>query len=125
MANPNPIPHWKKGQSGNPGGKTSEQRKNEVRNAELATAIRMRLLEALHQTLEQELDNAATLERIQSDVLKLIKDSEDRGLGAPKASVDLTSEDGSMSPKPAIDVSKLSTETLAEIMRAADAAKSS
>ena len=38
--------------------------------------------------------------------------------------LDLTSEDGSMSPKPAIDVSKLSTETLAEIMRATDATKS-
>lgn len=38
--------------------------------------------------------------------------------------LDLTSADGSMSPKPAIDVSKLSTETLAEIMRATDATKS-
>jgi hypothetical protein len=39
--------------------------------------------------------------------------------------LDLTSEDGSMSPKPGIDASKLSTETLAEIMRAADASKRS
>lgn len=38
--------------------------------------------------------------------------------------IDLTSADGSMSPKPTIDVSKLSTETLAEIMRATDASKS-
>lgn len=38
--------------------------------------------------------------------------------------LDLTSADGSMSPKPTIDVSKLSTETLAEIMRATDASKS-
>ena len=38
--------------------------------------------------------------------------------------LDLTSADGSMSPKPAIDVSKLSPETLAEIMRATDATKS-
>ena len=38
--------------------------------------------------------------------------------------LDLTSADGSMSPKPTIDVSKLSTETLAEIMRATDATKS-
>ena len=37
--------------------------------------------------------------------------------------LDLTSADGSMSPKPTIDVSKLSTETLAEIMRATDATK--
>jgi hypothetical protein len=39
--------------------------------------------------------------------------------------LDLTSDDGSMSPKPGIDASKLSTETLAEIMRAADASKRS
>jgi hypothetical protein len=39
----------------------------------------------------------------------------------PKASVDLTSEDGTMTPRPSLDVSVLSTETLTEIMRAADA----
>jgi hypothetical protein len=39
--------------------------------------------------------------------------------------IDLTSEDGSMSPKPGIDATKLSTETLAEIMRATDASKRS
>lgn len=116
----------KKGEpSRNPGGKTSEQRKMEVRNAELATAIRLKLLEALHGAVSQDASNATALEKIQSDVLKLLKDSEDRGLGTPKTSIDLTSEDGSMSPKPAIDASKLSTEALAEIMRVADASKSS
>ena len=44
------------------------------------------------------------------------------GYNAP-AKVDHTSSDGSMSPNPTIDVSKLSTETLAELMAAKDAAK--
>jgi len=38
---------------------------------------------------------------------------------------DLTSSDGSMSPKPSLDVSKLSTEALKEIVAAADEAGSS
>jgi len=38
--------------------------------------------------------------------------------------VDLTSSDGSMTPKPGLDVSKLSVEAMAEIMRASDATKS-
>ncbi|MDZ7904614.1 MAG: hypothetical protein U5N55_01610 [Cypionkella sp.] len=38
--------------------------------------------------------------------------------------LDHTSSDGSMTPKPGLDVSKLSTEALAEIMRASDATRS-
>lgn len=38
--------------------------------------------------------------------------------------LDHTSSDGSITPKPAVDVSKLSVEAMAEIMRAADAARS-
>ena len=44
-------------------------------------------------------------------------------LGMDKQILDLKSSDGSMSPNPTIDVSKLSTETLAELMAAKDAAK--
>ena len=123
MPTPPPPVHtrFKKGDVGNPGGKTSEQRKAEIRNAELATKIRTRLLEAVQATLQDDTSTAAALERIEGNILKLIKESEDRGLGMPKASVDLTSEDGTMTPRPSLDVSVLSTETLAEIMRAADA----
>lgn len=121
-APPPPIhARFKKGDVGNPGGKTSEQRKAEIRNAELATKIRTRLLEAVHATLQEDTSTDAALERIEGNILKLIKESEDRGLGMPKTSVDLTSEDGTMTPRPSLDVSVLSTETLAEIMRAADA----
>ena len=41
-----------------------------------------------------------------------------------KITTDHTSSDGSMTPKPGLDVSRLSTEALAEIVAAADAAKS-
>lgn len=112
---------FQKGESGNPKGKTSEQRKAEIRNAELATKIRTRLLEAVQATLQDDTSTAAALERIEGNILKLIKESEDRGLGMPKASVDLTSEDGTMTPRAHLDMSVFSTETLAEIMRAFDA----
>jgi hypothetical protein len=41
---------------------------------------------------------------------------------AAKQDINHTSADGSMTPKPALDMSKLSTEALAEIVKAADAA---
>lgn len=44
----------------------------------------------------------------------------DRGYGKPPQALDHTSSDGSMTPRPALDVSKLSTAALAEIMAAAD-----
>jgi hypothetical protein len=40
-----------------------------------------------------------------------------------KETIDLSSEDGTMTPKAGLDVSKLSVETLTEIMCAADASK--
>lgn len=109
---------FKKGVAANPGGKTSEQRKAEIRNAELATKIRTRMLEAVQAALQDDTSTANALARIEANILKLIKDSEDRGLGQPKAAIDITSEDGSMTPRPAFDASQLSTEALAEIMRA-------
>jgi len=123
MPTPPPPAHsrFKKGDIPNPGGKTSEQRKAEIRNAELATKIRTRLLEAVNATLQEDTSTVAALERIEGNILKLIKESEDRGLGMPKASVDLTSEDGTMTPRAPLDMSLFSTETLAEIMRAFDA----
>ena len=43
-----PVEHrFKKGQSGNPGGKTSEQRLQEIANAAMATKLRARFLAAL------------------------------------------------------------------------------
>lgn len=90
---------WKPGESANPGGKTSEHRKAEIRAAELAAKVQLDLVEALHNTLKAAQDDAPKLAAIKADVLKLLKDSQDRGYGTPKSSVDLSSEDGSMSPQ--------------------------
>lgn len=94
QGNPNPdmsgLTPFKPGHPGNPGGKTSEQKRREMANAELATKLRGRMLEALERRLDDALkeegDNAidaAAVNAIQGDILKLLKDSEDRGLGAP------------------------------------------
>jgi hypothetical protein len=95
----------------------------EIENARIATEIRQRALHAVHAKLvECDADEAIAL-LVEAAMLKLLKDTEDRGLGTPKASLDLTSDNGTMTPKPALDVSKLSVEALAEIMRASDASR--
>ena len=90
---------FKPGQSGNPGGKTAEQRRLEIENAEKATKIRNRLLSALADDLDGM--DADALKAIEPNVLRLLKDSEDRGLGQPEQLVDHSSSDGSMTPKSA------------------------
>lgn len=90
MANPNPntegLKPFAKGQSGNPGGKTSEQRRLEVEAAEMAAKLRHKMLTALTNATA---DEEAALEAIKGDVLRLLKDSEDRAHGTPKASVEV------------------------------------
>lgn len=110
--NPNAIdnltaPQFKPGQSGNPGGKTSEQKQREMRNAEMATRLQEFLLEREIAAIESPADvDASNIVRetlkdvlspsqlatvlstltvaLTSDRLKLIKDAQDRGLGAPR-----------------------------------------
>lgn len=89
MANPNPSPatRFKPGQSPNPGGKTSEQRKLEIESARIAAEIRNRLLSTIKEKLD--LDGTNALEFLNSDALRLFKDSEDRAHGTPRQSVDI------------------------------------
>jgi len=90
---------FKRGESGNPKGKTSEQKLMELSNAEAATRIQARLLQALEgQMLEDPTKLTIVDSFIKAEVLKLIKDAQDRGLGTAKQSVDVSSSDGSMSP---------------------------
>lgn len=88
--NPSPnmegLKPFQPGQSGNPGGKTAEQRRMEVEAAEMAAALRHKMLKALTNIAT---DDSATLDAIKSDVLKLIKDSEDRAHGTPKATTEV------------------------------------
>ena len=101
MANPNPLTDhlnpWKPGQSGNPGGKTSEHRKAEIAAAEIAAKARLGLVQAFANLVDGVATDAERMALVNSDALRLLKDSEDRGFGAPKSSVDLSSDDGSMS----------------------------
>ena len=91
-----PPVHTRFGQpGGNPPGKTSEQKRLEMQNAEAAMRIRARLLHATEAKLN-ELDTDAAMELIEAAMLKLLKDSEDRGLGAPLQAI--TSPDGSIGP---------------------------
>lgn len=101
------------GQSGNPGGKSSEQKRREMRNAEMATRLQEFLLEreigAIEEPANPEASAAvrAALSEVLSpsqlatvlsalgigltnERLKLIKDAQDRGLGAPTQTVDNT-----------------------------------
>jgi hypothetical protein len=94
------------GQSGNPGGKTSEQKRREMRNAEMATRLQEFLLEREIAAIDEpaDLEASALVRETLKDVLspsqlqtvlstltvaltgerlKLIKDAQDRGLGAP------------------------------------------
>lgn len=89
MANKNPSPEtrFKKGETGNPGGKTAEQVAIERRNAEAAMRIREKLLAAAERKLATLCEDDAALELVEAAMLKLLKDAEDRGLGAPKQSV--------------------------------------
>jgi hypothetical protein len=84
------------GESGNPIGKTSEQRKAEIDNAEKATFVRGILLDAIIKATEE--DGSESLKFIEAGVLKLLKDAEDRGLGTAKQQIAHTSPDGSMTP---------------------------
>ena len=91
MANPNPSPETRF-QPGNPGGgKTSEQKRLEYEAAEMSARIRHRMLSVITEKLS---DDEAALEMLKADVLRLLKDSEDRAHGTPKASVEASGPDG-------------------------------
>lgn len=102
MANPNPrtenLKKFKPGQSGNPGGKTAAQRQLEVENAELAAAAKNRFLRALTAKLAEQSTEEVIAGFDPADLLRLIKDAEDRAHGTPKQSIDNTSSDGTMTP---------------------------
>ena len=100
MANPDPSPETRFGaKNGNPiaGGKSSKQRKAEYRAAEDAAELRARMLSYIKESTKG--DDAALLEYLKGDVLKLFKDSEDRAHGTPKQAIDHTT-DGKPLPPP-------------------------
>lgn len=94
MANPNPSPEtrFQPGQSGNPGGKTAEHKRMEQEAAEIAARLRLAALSSMQEKLSSGVD---ALELINSDALRLFKDSEDRAHGTPKATTEMSGPDGS------------------------------
>lgn len=91
--NPNPSPEtrFQPGQSGNPGGKTSEHVAAERKAAELAALMRLQMLSSMQEKISAGLD---PMDLVSSDVVRLFKDSEDRAHGTPKATVAGTGENG-------------------------------
>ena len=72
-------------------GKTSEQKRLELANAEAAMRIRERILRAAEAKLVECSTDDVLSQFVEAAMLKLLKDSEDRGLGAPVQPVDHTS----------------------------------
>ena len=77
--NPSPATRFGAGKKANPNGKTSAQKKAEMKAGEIAALIQMRMLEALHDAVKADPD--AALSSIASDPLRLIKDAMDREFG--------------------------------------------
>jgi hypothetical protein len=100
---PTPPPpkenRFKPGQSGNPGGKTREQRQAEIAAAELAAKLQYRMLEAMAGLFNEHPEKEKIVEHIKADPLRLIMDAMDRGFGKPGQNIDLSSTDGSMTPQ--------------------------
>ena len=88
-------------QFGQPGGNipgvTKEMRRMQIENAEKATRIRQKLLDAVMAKME-ELEPADAAAMVDNALNTLIKDTENRGLGMPTQQVDNTSSDGSVAP---------------------------
>lgn len=116
--NPNPSPEtrFQAGHRANPNGKTSEQKRVEMENLELALKAKNRFLRALVAKQEEQSTDEVLDGMSGADILRLIKDAEDRVSGTPKQSVDLSSNDGSMSPK---EPRELTDDELAKIVAAA------
>ena len=85
------------GNNANPAGKTSEQKRLEYANAEAAMRIRERILRAAEARLTECSTEEVLAKFVESAMLKLLKDSEDRGLGSPVQP--LSNPDGKLTPQ--------------------------
>ena len=91
MGNPNPSPEtrFKPGQAANPGGRTSEGILRDKETADKASKLRNILISRVMETLDDDPDAPVMLS---GELLRLLKDSEDRAHGTPKASTEITGD---------------------------------
>jgi hypothetical protein len=115
--NPSPATRFQPGNVANPGGMSAAVRARNDRTADLASQIRERLISATMEKLDSGID---LFELLTPEVIRIVKDSEDRAHGTPKSAIDHTSSDRSMTPS-TFDPSKLSTAALAELQAAMNA----
>jgi hypothetical protein len=95
MANPDPSPETRF-KPGNPGGgKTAEQKRLEYEAAEMSARIRHKLLSVITEKLSED---TTSLDLLNGDLLRLLKDSEDRAHGTPKAATEISGPDGAPLP---------------------------
>jgi hypothetical protein len=73
---------------GNPPGKTSAQKKLEMENATLATQAKNRFLRALVAVQAEQSTEQVLAGMTGADILRLIKDAEDRAHGTPTQRVE-------------------------------------
>ena len=111
--NPSPATRFKPGNNANPGGKSPEHARHERESAAMAAKLRHAALSAMTEKAESGADVS---EMINSDALKLFKDSEDRAHGTPKQAIEHTGEGGG--PIRSLNVTGLSDAALAEILAA-------
>lgn len=90
--NPNPSPETRF-KPGNPGGgKTSEQKRMEYEAAEMAARIRHHALTVIAENMQMGKNPIEFMTA--ADLLRLMKDSEDRAHGTPKQAIEHTGADG-------------------------------
>lgn len=90
--NPSPATRFQAGERANPNGKTSEQKRAEMKAGELAAQIQLRMLQALSDAIAG--DDATALQAIAADPLRLIKDAMDREFGSATQKVEATGANG-------------------------------
>lgn len=99
MANPNPSPETRFQPGNSYGGKTAEQKRLEYEAAEMAARIRHKLLSVITEKIGgEEGSDSNALDILNGDLLRLMKDSEDRAHGTPKATTEIGGIDGAEIP---------------------------
>lgn len=91
MANPNPSPEtrFKKGQSGNPSGRSKQELENMHKSAVIASELTLKALSSLQESVESGEDVSPEMLALllSADTRGMIKEAQDRAHGTPAATV--------------------------------------